>query len=474
MSSSIVSLKPAASLYFIGIGGTGMSAVAILAYSRGFRVSGSDFGVYPPTSTLLKKAGISFFSPYDATHLDTKVDLVVVGGGERPEHNPEIQKAKELGLPIVSFPEVLRSFWDLQHRIVVSGTHGKTTTTSLLSWILDQGNLQPGFLIGGYAPNLGSSMRDTNGPWVIIEGDEYASSAMDDTSKFLHYQPEIAIITNIELDHPDQFGSLEEVKAAFRRMVERLPRNGLLVANADDSNVVDVARASRAPIQWISLNARFVDWSAQDLHATIRGVRGIIVCGNRLAFRFHSQLHGVMNVRNLLCAIAVARYVGVSWSVIVNAISSFQAPARRSEVKGEKQGILVLDDFAHHPTAVRETLRGHRARFPNRRLWVVFEPHTYSRTQALLTDYQDAFEDADEVLIADIVGAREDRMAFSVTRQDLVDVVSQSHPSVHNTPTRDDAKRFLLSHLRPGDVVIIMAVGSFQKLAQDILDGLPS
>ena len=445
----MIALKPNALIYFIGIGGTGMSAAALLARSREFRVAGADHGVYPPTSTLLEKSAISFFTTYDAAHLNPLPDLVVVGGGERAEHNPEIQRAKELGIPMAHFPELVRFFWRDRRRIVVAGTHGKTTTTSLLAWIMDRGGLRPGFFIGGYAPNFQSSVRDATGRWAVLEGDEYASGSMDSTSKFLRYEPDLAIITSVEWDHPDQFHSLEEVKLAFRTMIKKLPRSGLLVANADDPNVLDVARDASAQIQWVSLQTRMVDWSEQDLRASLRGMDGILLRGGRIAMRFHSQLHGEMNIRNLLCAVAMADYIGVPMRAIADAIFSFQAPARRSECIGEKNGVTVLDDFAHHPTAVRETLRATRLRFPNRRIWVVFEPHTYSRTQALLSDYRGVFDAADEVLIADIAAAREACSAFTVTSHALAETIRQSHVSVQDTPTRDDARALLLSRCVP-------------------------
>ncbi|MFA5194008.1 MAG: UDP-N-acetylmuramate:L-alanyl-gamma-D-glutamyl-meso-diaminopimelate ligase, partial [Verrucomicrobiia bacterium] len=371
--ATMFTAEPIRSVHFLGVCGTAMAAVASQLKQRGLHVTGSDENVYPPMSTFLAEQGITALSPYAANNLDAvgKPDLIIIGNAIS-RGNPEVEAVLERHLCYASLPDVIREFL-IRGRtsIVVTGTHGKTTTTSLLAWTFQHNGHAPGYMIGGIPLNLGSGCAcPPNARHFIIEGDEYDTAFFDKRSKFLHYLPDTVIINNIEFDHADIFPSLDDIKLTFRRLINAVPRNGIVLANGDDANVHDVIANAPCPVKTFGLGPDN-DFRATDLALTPDGSSFHVS-----RFTFHIPLLGQHNVRNALAVVAASLHHGLTPEQIQAAFVGFRGIKRRQEIRGEAAGVTVLDDFGHHPTAIRETIRAFRVRFPGRRLWAVFEPRS--------------------------------------------------------------------------------------------------
>src|SRR3984885_11250873 len=385
------------SVHFTGIGGTGMAAAAAAMQEKGFAVTGSDQNVYPPMSTFLAGKKIAVMNGYAETNLSHKPDVVVIGNAIS-RGNPEVEFVLDHRLRYCSLPELLREFFIRGKRsIVVTGTHGKTTTTSLLAWVFEHNGLNPSFLIGGVPNNFGEGARFTDSPWFIIEGDEYDTAFFDKRSKFVHYLPEAVIINNLEFDHADIFDSLASVQTSFKRLINLIPRNGQLLANGDDPNLAPLLNVTHCPIKRFGLGENNA-W-----HATNLVLAPTVTEFEVPSFKFRLNLLGELNVRNALGAVAAARHCGLKNHQIQAAFDTFKGVKRRMEVRGVSGGVTVVDDFAHHPTAIRETLRALRVKFAGRKIWAIFEPRTNTtRRNIFQKELAEAFADADAVVISQI------------------------------------------------------------------------
>src|SRR5713101_630382 len=387
-----------------------MASLAAMRQARGHQVTGSDENVYPPMSTMLASLDISVVQGYAINNLSPAPDCVVVGNAI-PRGNPEVETALNRRLLYRSLPEVLKEeFIRGRRSLVVAGTHGKTTTTSLAAWVIDQGGLDPSFMVGGVVQNFGSSFHVTESDYFIIEGDEYDTAYFDKGPKFMHYLPELAIINNIEFDHADIYPDLDAVKLAFRRLMNLVPGNGLLIVGWDSQPVRDVvASMGQRLFTQLATFGTCDDalWQARDT-AYSEGMTRFSVFreGARWA-DFQTSLIGDFNVRNCLAAIIAADAWGVGREAIADALVTFKSVRRRCEVRGEINGVTVIDDFAHHPTAVRETLSALRLKYKDRRIIAVFEPRSRTSCHATFqNDYVGAFRPADYVIISSVFDAQ--------------------------------------------------------------------
>jgi UDP-N-acetylmuramate: L-alanyl-gamma-D-glutamyl-meso-diaminopimelate ligase len=454
-------------VHFIGICGTAMGAVAAAMRAQGYTVTGSDAAVYPPMSTFLESKGIKLSEGYRPENLPTDADLIVVGNAIS-RGNPEIEAVLNRKLYYLSLPETLKQFFLRgKHNLVVTGTHGKTTTTSLLTWILQSAGLNPAYMIGGIAKNLGqgSSLHDSK--HVVLEGDEYDTAFFDKRSKFLHYLPELVIVNNIEFDHADIFDNLDAIKLSFRRMLNIVPENGMVLINGDDKNCIDVAENCRAQLVEVgfspnaSRHIRDVSYDPHGSHFTL------------LDTRFTIQSVGEYNVRNTAMAISAAHFYGVPLEVIAKAVSAFEGVKRRQEVRGEVRGITVIDDFGHHPTAIRETLRGLRHQYPGRRLWAIFEPRSNTTRRAIFQhELPAALAEADGAILAQVARleqlATDDRLDPA---QVVKDIAAAGRPAFYEPDVTAIIAR-LKPLARENDVIVILSNGGFGGIHERLLKEL--
>jgi UDP-N-acetylmuramate: L-alanyl-gamma-D-glutamyl-meso-diaminopimelate ligase len=456
---------PPLDIHLIAIGGTGMAPLACLLAGDGHRVRGSDGPLYPPMSTLLESAGIVPLEGYDARHLAPRPDLVVVGNAVRRD-NVEAVEAERLGLPRLSMPEALARFFLADRRpLVVAGTHGKTTTSAMAAWVWSHCGRDPGFLVGGVPLDLGESFRRGAGERFVVEGDEYNAAYFDRGAKFLHYRPETAILTSVEYDHADLYPDPATLEAAYRRLVTLLPESGLLVACGDSDEVRRVARESRAPVVLYGERAdndvRFLEPPV----ATPSGVRFDLVERGDGRHQVTLGVWGAHNATNALAVWAAARHDGIPPESIATALGRFRGVRRRQEAVGEAGGVTVIDDFAHHPTAVAKTLESLRTRFPGRRLVACFEPRSLTAGRAFFLDgYRRAFPLADRVLLAPIF--HRDRLAPG-DRLDLESLAAElalGGTPTESAPSLERLFERALELVRPGDVWVTMSSGDFGGL----------
>ncbi len=454
-------------VHFLGICGTAMGAVAAAMRAQGYVVSGSDEKVYPPMSTFLEEQGITLTEGYAAENLPADADLIVVGNAIS-RGNPEVEAVLNRKLYYLSLPEVLKQFFLRgRHNLVVTGTHGKTTTTSLLAWILKSAGLDPAYMIGGIARNLGQGSALHDSRHCVIEGDEYDTAFFDKRSKFVHYLPELVVVNNIEFDHADIFADLDAIKLSFRRLLNIVPSEGMVLINGDDPNSVEVARDCRAALVEVgfSENAgrhiRDVSYSATGSAFTL------------LDTRFELPLVGEYNVRNAAMAISAAHFYGVPLAVIQTAVAAFEGVMRRQEVRGEVRGITIIDDFGHHPTAIGQTLRGMRHQYPGRRLWALFEPRSNTTRRACFQDtLPAALACADGVILAQV--ARLDQLpeANRLDPQRVVaDIAATGRPAYYEPGVSEIIAR-LRTLAEPRDVIVIFSNGGFGNIHERLLHEL--
>ena len=465
--------------HLIGICGTAMASLAGMLQARGHHVTGSDLNVYPPMSTMLQQLGIDVFHGFKREHLTPAPDCVIVGNAI-PRGNPEVEETLRRKLLYRSQAEVVKEeFIRGRHSLAVAGTHGKTTTTSIAAWVMDQGGLDPTFLIGGVAQNFGSSFRGTNSDYFLIEADEYDTAYFDKGPKFMHYLPELAIVNNIEFDHADIYKDLDAVKLAFRRFMNLVPENGKLIAGWDSANVRTVVESFGERL-FTQLETFGTDssakWQIRNADFSEGLSRFEVFRENQSWGEFQSPLLGEFNLLNCLAVIVAADAWGVSKAKIQEALASFKNVKRRAEVRGEERGVLVIDDFAHHPTAVRETLRALRARYTDRRLIAIFEPRSWSSRLAVFQqDYADAFTAADYVVIASVFDSpKVTEKGRALDTGALIDAISQQEKPAFALPDADHIVTHLVPELRSGDVIAIMSNGGFGGIHEKILSALQS
>src|SRR2546429_3213408 len=374
-----------------------MGSVAAALQERGFKVSGSDESVYPPMSIFLEQHGIKLHQGYAAKNIPADADVVVIGNAMK-RGNPEVEAVLNRKLLYLSLPEVLKNYFLRgRHNLVVTGTHGKTTTTALLTWIMEKAGLKPGYVIGGLPKNLGQGARLNDSKYFVIEGDEYDSAFFDKRSKFIHYLPELLIINNVEFDHADIFKDLDEIKLSFRRLLNIVPRNGMVLVNGDDANCVEVARDCLAQMIEVGFSKNCAQ-RIRDVASSAEGSR--FKLGDET---FEIPLVGEFNVHNAAMAALAARFYDVPKAKIDSAFKSFEGIARRQEVRGEARGVKVIDDFGHHPTAIAQTLQALRHRFRGQRLWAVFEPRSNTTRRAVFQQQlTEALQMADGVFISQV------------------------------------------------------------------------
>jgi UDP-N-acetylmuramate: L-alanyl-gamma-D-glutamyl-meso-diaminopimelate ligase len=455
-------------IHIIGICGSGTSGLACLLKEKGFVITGSDERAYPPANEILEEAGIKFNHSYSSQNVGMP-DLVIEGAAIGVE-NPEAAMARAQKLRIMSFPEALNFFF-LRERysIVVSGTHGKTTISSLIAWFLEQGGLAPSFLIGGVPINFGRNYKLGGGNYFVVEGDEYDSARFDPSPKFLHYNPKIAVITSIEFDHVDKYKSVKEIEEAFVKFVDLLPKNGTLIANYDYENVRSLIREAKCRVITYGLSKeaslRIMEFEQSKFFSSFKILRGGSIT------TLVSPLSGIHNAQNVAAAYLVALSLGVPEGTIKKALASFMNVRRRLEIKGCVNDIRIIDDFAHHPTEVWETLFYLHDRFPGSRVICVFEPRTHSsRRKHFLVEYADSFSSADEVIIAPVYKWGELREDERLDPEELVGMIKST--KAHFFPSIEAIVEYLVKNLRAGDVVIFMSSGNFSFIHQKLLNSL--
>ncbi|HEY1951755.1 MAG TPA: UDP-N-acetylmuramate:L-alanyl-gamma-D-glutamyl-meso-diaminopimelate ligase [Gemmatimonadaceae bacterium] len=465
--------------HLIGIGGTAMASLAGLLKAAGHTVTGSDENVYPPMSTGLQEMGIAYNQGYRAENLTPKPDIVIVGNAIS-RGNPELEEVLIRKLRYTSAAATIKEefIWG-RHSLAVAGTHGKTTTTSLLAWVLESAGLNPSFLIGGVAENFGTSFRLTDSRYFAIEADEYDTAYFDKGPKMWHYLPDTAIVNNIEFDHADIYRDEEAYKFAFARFINLVPKNGVVIAGWDSPIVRELAPKSPAPVESFGYGedlktpANQRHWNARDVEFSEKGTRFRAFRSDEEWGLVDTPLAGAFNVRNALAVIAAAESVSADRDGVREGLRTFASVKRRMEVRGEVRGVVVIDDFAHHPTAIRETIDAIRQKYKGRRVVAVFEPRSYTaQRREFQNDYVRAFRDADEVVFASLF--RPDRYTRE-TALDLGQLVRDL--AAGGKPARElkDADAIvadLSPRLKPGDVILIMSNGGFGGIHQKLLNAL--
>lgn len=443
-------------VHFIGIGGIAMASVAAALKARGSHVTGSDQAVYPPASDVLATAGITPHLDYAPTHVPAHSDLVVIGNAIS-RGNPEAEEVLARRLRYTSLPELLHEHFIRGRRsLVVCGTHGKTTTAALLAWVFHHSGRQPSFLIGGVPNNFPLGASFTASDWIILEGDEYDTAFFDKRSKFVHYQPEVALLNNLEFDHADIFENLAAIQKSFSHLIRLVPRNGLVLAHGDDPNLAPLLDVDFCPVRRFGLGpgntvqARQVHLAPDHSTFEVDGVP------------FHVPLAGRFNVLNALGVVACARHCGVPDPAIQAALASFQGVQRRMQVRGTEHDITVVDDFAHHPTAIRETLAALRLRFPGRRLWAVFEPRSNTtRRRVFQRELAAALAAADVVVVAPVAALERLPANERLDPLRLIQDVQAAGRPAHYLASVPEIVTFLSRQTAPADVVVGLSNGGF-------------
>ncbi|MBA2378103.1 MAG: UDP-N-acetylmuramate:L-alanyl-gamma-D-glutamyl-meso-diaminopimelate ligase [Blastocatellia bacterium] len=465
--------------HLIGICGTAMASLAGMLQTRGHRVTGSDQNVYPPMSTQLEALGIEILTGYRAENADVGADVTVVGNAIS-RGNPELEEVLNRKLLYRSQAEIVKEeFIRGRRSLVVAGTHGKTTTTSIAAWVCEVGGLDPSFLVGGIVQNFDASFRVTDSGHFVIEGDEYDTAYFDKKPKFMHYLPEIAIVNNIEFDHADIYRDIIEIKFQFSRLMNLVPGNGRVIAGIDSPIVREVLDEMDGRLHTtvetfgLSVDAR---WQARYIDFTGERTRFTVFKEGVSWGEFKTSLIGEFNVRNCLAVIIAADAWGITREKIQQAFDTFLSVKRRVEVRGEVAGVTVIDDFAHHPTAVEETLKALRMKYAGRRLIAVFEPRTWSSRLAVFQEpYGKAFSYADYVIIAGVYNTSKASERGKVLDVDelVADISLQGKPAL-SFPDADAIIEHLTPQLGPGDVVAIMSNGAFGNIHQKLLTALQS
>ncbi len=460
------------SIHMIAICGTGMTALAGMFRESGYVVTGSDENVYPPMSTFLQDSGISVKLGYSEAHLEPTPDLVVIGNA-MSRGNPEVEATLDRKLFYVSLPFALREFFIREkYSCVVAGTHGKTSTSSLLAWVLEHAGRDPGFFIGGIPENFGKGFKLGKGEAFVSEGDEYDTAFFDKGAKFFHYLPDLVILNNIEFDHADIFNSMGEIETAFSRLINLIPRNGHLVACWDDPVVRKLCEKAFSNVTTFGLTAG-ADWRAQGLLPSESGTQFDVYHGSTHFGNFKVPLFGEHMVKNALSVIISGTLLGLSVAEIQGGLTTFKNVRRRLQFMGEGKGIKIFDDFAHHPTEVAATLGGLRSRFPDQRLWAIFEPRTATSKRKIFEElYVDALANADQIVLTplyrqDKVPAQE-RLSLEVVCEGL-----KKRGKPNWIMSADESMlTFLKAQLQPEDVVLFMSNGDFKQIPANLITEL--
>ena len=456
-------------IHFIGIGGSGLYAIARLLLESGYKVSGSDRAL-TPFADEVRKAGASVYVGHHPRNI-AGADSVVMSSAVNAD-NPEVVAAKSANIPVYKRADFLGQLMADKKGIAIAGTHGKTTTTAMTAWVLSELGRDPSFIVGGVMNNLKVNAHAGKGNAFVIEADEY-------DNMFLGLKPQIEVVTSLEHDHPDIFPTLESMYASFEKFVDLLPDEGSLIVCAEDAGATTLIPHARK--KGINIVAYYIQnemtisspyWvMAREVKANQRGGFDFVVSSNLNVTKTDSvevslQVPGKHNVRNALAVFAIIELLGLSVEKAAQALSKFTGTGRRFQLRGEANGISIFDDYAHHPTEIKATLAGARARYPERRIWAVWQPHTYSRTQTLFLDFARAFKDADEVIVTEVYAAREPKQDF--TSAEIVSAMPNR--SARYIETLTEVTSYLLRNLKPGDVVIVMSAGDADQISTELVD----
>ena len=444
-----------------------MGSVAVALCESGFKVTGSDENVFPPMSIFLGKKGIALKEGYRAENIPADADVVVIGNAIK-RGNPEVEAVLSRKLLYLSLPEVLKNYFLRgRHNLVVTGTHGKTTTTALLAWIMEKAGRKPGYFIGGLPKNFGQGARLNHSKYFVIEGDEYDTAFFDKRSKFIHYLPELVIVNNIEFDHADIFSNLDEIKLSFRRLLNIVPQNGMVVLDGDDANCVDVAKDCLAQL----IEVGFSKNCAQR-------IRDVAYSSSGSSFKlgeetFEIPLIGEFNVRNAAMAATAARFYDVPKTKVDNAFKRFSGIARRQEVRGEARGVKVIDDFGHHPTAIAHTMQALRHRYPGHRIWAVFEPRSNTTRRAVFQQrLSDALKAADGVFISQVAKLEQIPENERLNPEAVVNAIQESGRPAFYEENADAIVNRIVPLLRAQDIVAVFSNGGFDRIHEKLLEKL--
>jgi len=467
-------ISPGSHIHIIAVGGVAMATFAAMLKERGYRVTGSDQGVYPPMSDFLARAGIEVIQDYRAENLSPAPDLVIVGNAVS-RTNPEVVALLDSRIPYQSFPQALGNlFLEGKRSLVVAGTHGKTTSTALLGWVLEQAGRQPSLLVGGVTRNFSQGYRLGTGEFFVIEGDEYDTAFFDKGPKFLHYRPQAVLLNAVEFDHADIYRDLDHVKDAFRRLLAIVPAAAPVLVCSDFPAALDVARNVQKPFSTFGF-AEDALWQVRDIRDDGKLMHFTVVHQQQELGRFTTPLMGRMNIRNALGVTALCSELGMSAAEIAPGLATFLGVERRQDLIGEARGITIIDDFAHHPTAVTLTIEAVRLRYPNRRLWAVFEPRSNTcRRRVFQKPLGIALALADRVVIGPVFTKPQDQLTaeglFSPT--ELVHDLHSVGTDAHEGQGVDEICHFLATQCRTDDVVLIMSNGAFGGLPHKLLAAL--
>ena len=462
-------------IHLIGVCGTAMASLAGMLKTRGWHVTGSDAAAYPPMSDFLASLGVRVAQPYSASNLEPRPDLVIIGNAIS-RGNVELERVLDERIPFRSLPQILYEEFLREHEVIaVAGTHGKTTTTSMLAWIFQAAGKDPSFLVGGIAEDFGSSFSVGQGKHFIIEGDEYDTAFFDKGPKFLHYFPDAVILTSVEFDHADIYNDLEAVKTAFRRLVNLVPRRGRIIAYDGSENVSECLRGAFCKVERYGFSESST-WRIVDLKLEPSRTRWSVRRDDRNWANFEFSLAGEYNVLNATAAAAIAANYAVGVDAIAEALRTFKSVKRRLEVKAEVNGITIIDDFAHHPTAIHETLKALRTRYPGRRLWAILEPRSNTmRRNVLQEELAKSLAGAEEIVVA---GVFKSEAIPEAERLDISAVMNELKRKGRNARVISDVDAIVAmaaAEFRPGDVVAILSNGGFggiyEKLPQRLRAG---
>ena len=470
------SLSLGAHIHMMGICGTAMASLAGLLKDRGFRITGSDSNPYPPMSTQLEKLGIEIKNGYRAENLHPKPDFVIVGN-VISRTNPEAVELEKLSLPYTSLPSAIGEFiiGNLES-IVVSGTHGKTTTTALTSWVFESAHLSPGFLIGGVPKNFPVSFRNSSGKYFIIEGDEYDTAFFDKVPKFIHYRPKHVILTSIEFDHADIYRDLDHVKESFVRLLKLIPKDGTLIYHGADENIQSILHHCQCDQILSYGKSPSFEASYEVISQDIDGMTFVVRSRGEILGQFKTKMTGDHNLLNATATILLSHRLGIHVTKVQEGIKTFEGVKRRQEILGEPRGVLVIEDFAHHPTAVRETVAGIKAKYPDRKLFAVFEPRSAtSRRKVFQKDYARAFDMADSVLLAEAFDQQKIEETNRFSSAELVHDINENSSQNQKATVHQNVDQIvqrLKSESKKGDLILIMSNGGFDGIYGKLLTAL--
>src|SRR6266404_6120766 len=444
-----------------------MGSVAAALQERGFKVTGSDENVYPPMSKFLEEKGVKLHQGYAKENIPADADVVVIGNAMK-RGNPEVEAVLNRKLFYLSLPEVLKNYFLRgKHNLVVTGTHGKTTTTALLTWILEKAGSKPGYVIGGIPKNFGHGARLNDSKYFVIEGDEYDTAFFDKRSKFIHYLPELVIVNNIEFDHADIFKNIDEIKLSFKRLLNIVPQSGMVLLNGDDHNCVEVGKDCLAQLVEVGFSKNCAQ-RIRDAAYSTNGSR--FKLGDDV---YEIPLVGEFNVRNAAMAATAARFYDVPKAKIDHALKSFQGIARRQEVRGEARGVKVIDDFGHHPTAIGQTLQALKHRFPGQRMWAIFEPRSNTTRRAVFqNELPEAFEHADGVFISQVARLEQIPEDERLHPEAVVKAIAKNGRPAFYEKNAEAIVDKIVPMLKKEDVVVVFSNGGFDNIHEKLLTKL--